>query len=182
MINGKRIEEIENITSKLLFKHHILKPSVPVDSLAVHEGISLTSHDLGDSVSGILVVKDGKGVIGYNVNHPKVRRRFTIAHELGHYILHRHTANREEVFIDKDFIVKFRDKSNTYSKAELKQESEANSFAASLLMPKKLIDEELDNEIIHTLNESDLINFLAKRFEVSALAMTYRLSNLNLFS
>lgn len=126
-------------------------------------------------------MKDGKGMIGYSANDPKVRKRFTIAHELGHYILHGDSSSKEEVFVDKDFIIKYRNNVNSYNKVEIKQENEANAFAAALLMPKFLIEEEFRNNDFSNLSEPDLIKYLAKKFEVSVLAMTYRLSNLNIF-
>jgi len=181
MINKKKVESIERLATELISKYSIDKPSIPIDMIAQKEGLSLVSHDLGENVSGVLVIKDKKGIIGYNVNHAKVRRRFTIAHELGHYVLHGHLSDKDEVFVDKDFIVKFRNNINSYNKAEERQESEANAFAAALLMPEHLIEKEFENSHLAEMGEPELISYLAKKFEVSVLAMTYRLTNLNLF-
>lgn len=133
-------------------------------------------YNLGDEVSGILAINDGKGTIGYNLQHSKGRQRFTVAHELGHYVMHGKT--KKELFVDKDYIVKFRS-NKKYSLTEIKQEKEANAFAAALLMPKELVFKELYRE--QGLTENELIEFLAKRFEVSVPAMTYRISDLNSF-
>ena len=63
--------------------------------------------------------------------------RFTIAHELAHYILH---TKETKLFVDKQVL--YRDgKSST---GEILQEREANAFAASLIMPGKLITEEVE--------------------------------------
>jgi Zn-dependent peptidase ImmA (M78 family) len=36
----------------------------------------------------MLVVKGERGAIGYNSTHARVRQRFTISHEIAHYLLH----------------------------------------------------------------------------------------------
>ena len=60
-----------------------------------------------------------------NANHHPTRQRFTLAHELAHYILHR---NKHSEFVD-----------NTYFRSidsENPMEYEANAFAGVLLMPE----------------------------------------------
>jgi len=181
MINKKKFEDVEETASDLIFKYKIDEPAIPIEILAQNEGLTVTPYDFGDDVSGVLVIKDNKGVIGYNKSHSKVRQRFTIAHELGHYLLHKGTSKKEEVFVDKDFIIKFRNKENSYDKNEARQEIEANAFAAALLMPKAFLFVEFEQNDYSNLSEADLISRLAKKFNVSVLAMTYRLANLNLF-
>ncbi len=169
-------EKIEEQVSKLLLQEGVESYPVPVEKIALSLGVDVMPYNLGDEVSGILAINEGKGTIGYNLQHSKGRQRFTVAHELGHYIMHRNT--KKELFVDKDYIVKFRS-NKKYSSTELKQEKEANAFAAALLMPKKVVLQELFNE--QNAPENELIEILAKRFEVSVPAMTYRISDLNNF-
>ena len=120
-----------------------------VETIAKNLDLTVTAYDLGDGVSGALVIENNKGSIGYNPSHPKVRQRFTIAHELGHYSLH-NTSKGDKLFVDKDFIVKYRNAAS-YTSAELKQEQEANAFGAALLMPKDFVLKELNNKVFRTL-------------------------------
>ncbi|MBC7382943.1 MAG: ImmA/IrrE family metallo-endopeptidase [Bacteroidia bacterium] len=169
-------EKIEEQVSKLLLLEGVESYPVPVEKIALSLGVDVMPYNLGEEVSGILAINDGKGTIGYNLQHSKGRQRFTVAHELGHYIMHRNT--KKELFVDKDYILKFRS-NKKYSSTELKQEREANAFAAALLMPKDFILSELAKE--QTITENELIEVLAKRFEVSVPAMTYRIADLNSF-
>lgn len=133
----------------------------------------------GKGASAILVISGEKGTIGYNSKDPLVRQRFTLAHEIGHYRLHK---NESELFVDKDFLIKkFRNTNSTYSAQEYLQEQQANAFAAALLMPEHLLKAELAKEDTYDYNEIDLIQLLAKKFQVSVAAMSFRISNLNLF-
>ncbi len=153
------------------------RPPVKVDKILNELGLSYKEHDLGVNVSGVLYIENGKGFIGYNPDESEVRRRFTLAHELGHYILHRFDR---ELFVDqKKFKVMYRDESS--STGEIKQEREANAFAAALLMPKDMVLREVQKFIFDLAGEDeDMIKKLADKFEVSTQAMTYRIANLNL--
>jgi Zn-dependent peptidase ImmA (M78 family) len=127
-------------------------------------------------VSGVLVVQDGRGVIGVNASDAPVRQRFTIAHECGHYELHK---ERMPVFIDKQFLrpmlAVFRDGKS--SSGEDRLEREANAFAASLLMPEHLVLEEV-SRLRLDVEDDAAVDELARRFEVSRQAMSFRLANL----
>ena len=174
------LHKIETKVSDLLAKNQIDSPAVPVQKIVKNLNINLVSYDFGseNEISGMLVIENGSGTIGYNPQNSKQRQRFTIAHELGHYLLHNHS--KSEVFVDKDFIVKYRsDKS--YSPGEIKQEQEANAFAAELLMPKKMLLAELEKKDYQLMSEAEFIKTMAKIFEVSIPAMTFRVTNSNLF-
>ncbi|HEY0654038.1 MAG TPA: ImmA/IrrE family metallo-endopeptidase [Chryseosolibacter sp.] len=171
-------KKIETQANKLLKDHKVDSPPVSVERIAKSIGVDVIPYEMGNEISGILVLNEGKGTIGYNPSQSKTRQRFTISHELGHFVLHAHS--QKELFVDKDFIVKFRSK-KTYSRAEIIHESEANAFAAALLMPKEFIMKELYKKKNQDLTETELIEELARAFDVSIPAMTYRLSDLNVF-
>ncbi len=176
--DNRFLEKAEVKAIELLEKLKILAPPIPIKEIVTQLGLHLISYDLGDEVSGILVIENDKGTIGFNPKNSKVRQRFTIAHELGHYLLHKHASS--EVFVDKDFIVKYRS-AKQYSFAEIKQEQEANLFAAAILMPKELIKAELSKKDYNDLSETDFIAAMAKIFDVSIPAMTYRIANSNFY-
>lgn len=171
MINKK----IEKVATDLLMSVGVKELPVPVEKVAQLRGLQVRPYDLGEDVSGMLVIDAGNGTIGFNPLDSKVRQRFTIAHELGHYELHKTDTG---VFIDTDFRVEFRNERS--SSGEDKKEREANAFAAALLMPQKLLIKEIANHD-YDLTEEDSMRDLAKIFHVSVLAMTYRLANLNYF-
>lgn len=173
MLN-KRVEKAAN---QILKEHNINSLPIPINELAFKRGLAVKPYDLGENVSGVLVINDGTGFIGYNPAESMVRQRFTIAHELGHYELHNNDANN--LFIDKQFKVEFRNEIS--STGEMIYEREANAFAASILMPEKNLMDEIKNRHID-LSDDNNIQELAKLFNVSVSAMTFRLMNLKLLN
>lgn len=171
------LKRIEKITVDILKNYGISKLKLPiqVDKIARKRGLQIKPYDFGTNVSGALVIDSGTGTIGYNPTESKVRQRFTIAHELGHYELHKQDSS---LFIDKGFTVLFRDQNS--SKGEIKNEQEANAFAAALLMPEKFVWNEIKKQNLD-LSDEDSMKQLAKIFDVSVPAMTFRIANLNIF-
>ena len=130
--------------------------------------ISVQHERMDADISGLVVIHNGSARVAINQNHHRNRQRFTLAHEIGHVILHANDEDR--VFVDKRFF-----RNELSSRGELREEIEANSFAASLLMPKSMIKE----NICATEGITDLELFrLAIKFEVSEQAMTLRLVRL----
>jgi Zn-dependent peptidase ImmA (M78 family) len=145
---------------------------IKIEEIARLKGLKVMPYPLGEDVSGLLSIEDGKGTIGYNENEPKVRRRFTIAHELGHYELHK---DKSDLFVDKQFIYRSKDSGN--SAVNIQMEQEANFFASAILMPTDLLRKEV-SKIQIDLGSGPGINELAKVFEVSPTAMSVRLAQL----
>ena len=150
-------------------------PDVPVDveAIADEQGVTVVQQDLEDSVSGMLVIKDGRGIIGVNQNHHPNRRRFTMGHELGHYLLH---GKKAKVFVDASPVV-FRDQAS--SDGMQSQEIAANSFAAELLMPEDAVRKYVEDKLVDVYDDAT-IRRLAARFGVSVQAITIRLIRLGL--
>ena len=109
--------------------------------------------------SGLLRYEDGIWNICINSLHNKKRQRFTLAHELGHYILHKE-KNSE-----------FRDTVLFRNEVLDSMEYNANEFAGELLMPENTLRTYINNG---TRN----IGELADVFGVSASAMKYRIVSL----
>jgi Zn-dependent peptidase ImmA (M78 family) len=169
----------EKLASQILEEIGIEEPPIPVELIAYRRGLRVDPFDLGDDVSGVLVISDGKGVIGYNSTHSLARRRFTIAHECGHYEMHRDDGQLfiDKRYIDKQYFIAFRD--GRSSTGEDKQEREANAFAAALLMPENILQREIEKRYFDLADESTLDD-LAELFQVSQQAMMYRLLNLGI--
>jgi Zn-dependent peptidase ImmA (M78 family) len=149
---------------------------IRVEEMAKKMGLNVVPYPLEDDISGVLVIENGKGTIGYNHHESMVRRRFTIAHELGHFVLHK---DQSSLFLDKRFQVLFRSQITPENSLSQKFEQEANAFAAALLMPENLLRDELSSMDFDLANENSL-KALAKKFNVSSIAMSYRMARLGL--
>lgn len=150
-------------------------PDFPVDVelIAKSSGIRIEHLPLDDDLSGMSFVKDGHKFIIVNKHHHINRRRFTIAHELGHHCLH-YDYLLDNVHIDKTVL-----RRDQHSATGVDgKEREANAFAAELLMPAQELKkwEKVD------INDDDTISALAKRLKVSTAALIFRLTNLGYVS
>jgi Zn-dependent peptidase ImmA (M78 family) len=153
--------------------------SLPVDvaEIARQRGASVVYETMGPDLSGLLYRDGGTVVIGVNSLHATNRQRFTIAHELGHLVLHQ----GRPVVLDHVVRLNFRDpRSGMATDAE---EIQANRFAAELLMPAERVRAEARRgRDAATQIDEGFIKDLADGFEVSVEAMKNRLTNLGLLS
>jgi Zn-dependent peptidase ImmA (M78 family) len=94
---------------------------VPVGEICEKLGLKAEFKELKDGLSGYLDQKTKTIVI--NENYPATRNLFTVAHEIGHFVLHDGSQNRFDQY-------------HKYTAEELKREWQANEFAGDLLMPK----------------------------------------------
>jgi Zn-dependent peptidase ImmA (M78 family) len=140
-----------------LLKRHQRTFPVKVAALAHALGLSVREVDMADDVSGSLSKESNGWTIRVNRRHARVRQRFTVAHEIAHYLLHRDKIKLDVV-----------DDAFYRSSLSDKTEREANSLAAEILMPWQLIK-------IATDQGSRDPETLAKTFEVSETAMSIRL-------
>ncbi len=163
--------DIAAVADRLLAKAKVVAPPVPVLAIAKSLGVSVRFGPLPDDLSGFLVHEQDGTYIGVNSRHPKPRQMFTLAHELGHFVLHP-SAN----FIDRKLIY-FRN-SRSAEAIDVK-EMQANHFAADLLMPQRFVREFLKDKAVD-LEDHEFLADLAKRFGVSSQALTFRLVNLDL--
>lgn len=164
-------ERIESITDNILNELNIKTPKgIKLEKIAKHLGVDIKGEDLDFDVSGLFVMKNDKYYIRYNNTESEQRQRFTIAHELGHFILHKED---KPLFVDKNEKILYRNFDS--STGEIKKEREANAFAAALLMPRFLLRQVISKA---PNNVDDVVNYLATEFNVSEQAMSFRLSNL----
>jgi len=159
---------------EVLAKLGIKKMPVPVEKIAKALGAVVRFSPLDEELSGMVYIKDGVPVIGVNSLHHPNRQRFTIAHEIGHLIMHRDMIS-EHVHVDKQFRVLMRDSKSTTGLEEI--EVQANQFAAELLIPSSLFD---PSEITASdIDDSAPLDELAKKFRVSKQMLEYRIRNSN---
>ena len=151
---------------------------VPIHLVAERLNLTLEATALGDKVSGMLVVQGNEGSIGYNSAHARVRQRFTISHEIAHYLLHARRSGKAQLFIDKQVTYRRDESSSAGMNVE---EVEANKLGAALLMPRGLVQQEVRAQDLD-LDDNEAIEILAKRFQVSTAAMSNRLQNLRMLA
>jgi len=139
--------------------------SAPVKLIAIANdlGINVKTDDLGSQVSGVIKKdKNSGGASGYTiiVNNAdnKRRQRFTIAHEIAHFLLHRQYIGDG---IQEDPLYR--------SGLPTTMERQANKLAAIILMPKDLVDKLM---IKYNNNKAEVANAL----EVSRQALEIWLS------
>jgi Zn-dependent peptidase ImmA (M78 family) len=162
------IRIIRQRVEALLSRSGVRKPPVPVEEIAVNLGLEVRYAPFDGDLSGALVRSRGETYIGVNSSDHPNRQRFTIAHELGHFLLHKGIS----LHVDKDFRVNLRDGDS--SAGVNPEEMEANRFAAELLMPTRFVVR--DVEELRAVNQAAL-DALARRYKVSPHAMKIRLSN-----
>ena len=139
--------------------------SAPVQTIDIAEALGIKVYKVGnwpDNISA-MIRKDAErgGPSGYaiyvNSKHPVVRRRFSIAHEIAHFALHRNLIGDG---ITDDGLYR----SNMSNAVE----AQANRMAADILMPWHLIREATEQGI-------DTVEALAKHFDVSKSTMSIQL-------
>lgn len=168
------VKLINSKVSSILRDHDTISLPIDIYEIAKRRGIEVLAYPLGDDVSGLLSIENGKGTIGYKDSETPVRQRFTIAHELGHYELHRDKA---DLFVDKQFIYRSVNSGDTVEKKIMEQE--ANYFASAILIPTNMLRKEIE-KINFDLASETTIEDLAKKFNVSTMAMSIRISSLGL--
>lgn len=154
------VVNVEDIIEKSIREGFVdTNGNIEIEAIAEWNGIEVSYEKMDSSKSGYLKNINNKWIIGVNKLHNRKRQRFTIAHELGHYYMHK---NSNLDFEDSTFFRTLNMTSIEYT---------ANDFAAKLLMPETRIKESVDGGI-KSLFE------LAELFNVSAAAIKYRVVSL----
>ena len=160
---------IQRIRSKLT--------DYPVNIEAIIRDLGITVNknaELPNGISGQIKRTGDTFEISSAVGEHYYRQRFSMAHELGHYVLHRDLIGAG---VDDD--TKYRSTSigDLYNTAiDQIHERQANAFAASVLIPEKLLRAKIDKLADQDVTLRDLYT----AFQVSPSAMKWRLSNLGL--
>jgi Zn-dependent peptidase ImmA (M78 family) len=110
--------------------------------------------------------EDGSYFIVVDENEPYTRQRFSIAHELAHYILHQEKL-KESGTLNRD-------------SANSEIEQQADQLAIETLMPKDKVESYIRKKGWHRLNQS-ILNKIARQFEVSPAAAAIRLRELGYY-
>lgn len=155
-----RIGQIRGAATDLLKKYHIASPdAIDLETLVWLEGrLRIRTGGLEGAEGRLVATDGGGGVIRVASGHNLGRFRFTIAHEMGHYVLHRQGA-LDKIATRRDLTI-WNDAS---------EEAEANCFAAELLMPEFLFKSRCVGE-----PSIALLDRLADEFRTSTLATSFQ--------
>lgn len=169
------VTEAAERAKQMLSKFKVVRPPVDPEAIAGLLGVVVVREKLDGNTSAMLYRESGQPpVIGLNNSQSRKRQRFSIAHELGHLVLH----PGRPLIVDH-VRVNFRD--DRASAGSFREEIEANAFAAELLMPREMLEVALAEFELQT-PENEIAKKLAAVFGVSTEAIGYRLVNLGLRS
>ena len=164
---------IRKLCERLLEKHQVETAPVPVEALAREEGLEVHSDpQLHESLNGFLHRPDDDTpvVILQGAEGETLKRRFTLACQLGHYLLH----HGESYLSERQEGITFARLGNRGS-ADVER-IEAYRFAQEILMPQELVERAF-NGLPRVLDE-EIPRLLASEFEVGEGAMKLRLLSL----
>jgi Zn-dependent peptidase ImmA (M78 family) len=168
-----------NEARRVLREFQVSKPPIRVEEIAEALGARIARHRFDGPESGFALREGGTWIIGVNIQTSHRRQRFTIAHELGHLLLHEGrplTVDQAVLRVDL--------RNHVSSMATDLQEIQANTFAATLLMPEEIVFDHVTSLVRSEIEitRDDLISRLARTFGVSIEAMGYRLINLGILT
>lgn len=148
----------------------LVEPEIPVPIIKIANKLDIEVHEVHipedekvGSVSSMLVKVDNKWLILLDQQLTPTRKRFAIAHALGHYFLH---PNREHLEVASlgDTLINKED--------NVEEEKSASYFGLCILMPA--------NDVNETWKDTKNIKELANKFYVSQSVLALRLQSLNL--
>ena len=150
----------------LVFEFGISSPSeLDVEAIACDAGIDVRYEQL-DGCEATLVGVKSQAIATIRPSGNRGRERFSVAHELGHWNLHR----------GKSFRCRVDDQSENLA-SDVKLEKEADSYAAHLLMPRYLFDPAIrSGPRLPTFRH---IGEVAQAFEVSVAAAIIRMAEVD---
>ena len=159
--NKPRIGSARNVARQLLKDAKISQAPIMIRDVVNHikktSDLSVYPWAFGDNTDGIQVTHGESATIGYNQDQHRHRQRFTVAHEIGHFMMGHTNGNSFDLDSKKP------------------EEIEANQFAAELLIPLSLLNKELKN------GNKDVEN-IAKIFDVSKESIWWKLRECNLIN
>ncbi len=153
------MNKVISAVQKLYNECGITEPlELPIETIISSKNILIKEEQI-DGAEGRILMNQDSGIITLNSNiNYYLKKRFILAHELGHFELHR---NLKKGFTDNDETL------NHSSQQYFSQEEiEANEFAAEFLMPSQLFKKECKGKVFN----HKVIEHLASKFQVSKTA------------
>ena len=122
-----RNQFVRQMARKILVESKVKAPPVDLLQILTAHGIQYEEvEDFPDTVDALIVEDGPKTYAAVNANQHLHRQRFSLAHELGHYFMHRQGMPEEDITIDNPPS----DEMGTATKSPA--ETEADLFAGEL--------------------------------------------------
>lgn len=157
-------QHLDDANRATIADHQDVAP-VRLSELAKAFSVPVKAATLAPGISGEIRPSENGFVIRINRHDPAKRQRFSVAHELAHFLLH---ADQIGSGISDDVLYR--------SSLSDRREAQANRLAADILMPDDLVRQQV--EAAHEKGVGDLVLFLAEEFAVSEAAMRIKLDQL----
>ena len=160
-------QEYLNLPADIRAKIDVYLAEYPVKLGAIAKclGVRVLLSTLPRGISGQIAKENGDFVIRINRHEAKHRQRFTLAHELAHFLLHQERIDAEGGWSENVLL--------RAPNQPMQIEYEANRLASDLVIPSvQLADATAD--YIGPMT-SEFIEYLARRFGVSTAAMEIKL-------
>jgi Zn-dependent peptidase ImmA (M78 family) len=165
-LDGKGGGSPEGLVSKILKAKPSLSIPIPIEELCRELDIKSVEYHALDGIEGALITSPERefGLILINETSHRFRQRFTMGHELGHFLIPTHMPGPEGRFMCSraDMLLQHASEHDRRSKMEV----EANRFSALVLIPPPMLRPRLKGDP----NLNQLLE-LAAEFEVSKEAM-----------
>lgn len=160
MMTSREWDAVSDAEKSIILKYQNEFP-VKVGTLAKELGVDVKISTLTAGISGEIRLVDNVVVIKVNRHDVKERQRFTIAHEIAHFLLHKDKIS--DGIVD-DILYR--------SRLSDELEQQANRLAADIIMPWALIKKSLEK--INADKAEEKIEIVSKLAEVSLTAMKIR--------
>lgn len=165
-LEGGNMLNIEKRVEEILNSFEIFSAPIPIVNIAKAYGFIVVEINLDEP--GFMIIdnqgievngKTEKRIIAVNNLDSPFRKRFTIAHELGHYFLEVYgKAENENYFFHREL---------KSSETDYKKEKEADLFASELLVPTRILKKELEKLKTIDIIFYDIPNIISRMFNVS---------------
>lgn len=163
MLTKSKQNSIDKHIASVFLTTNKTYPDYPITDIIEQYGVKISLFDFGDeNIMGAIKYPENDEevpIILVNKDKSPENRTFTLAHEFGHYLLHAHDESK--------FRLDFESLKSDGKEYKL-EETEANYFAGSFLMPEKLL------KVL--LSQTADLNAIAKYFGVSRKALDVRLA------
>ena len=151
---------------RTIVERYIWEVPVRLGAMAQELGLKVKLSTMKPGISGMIVKVEGEYIVKVNRHETRERQRYTLAHEISHFLLHRRTIDESNVGIVDNVLYR--------SGAPEQLEYEANRLAADIVMPNALVTETFAS--LGTLVSEEVVDHMARIFQVSKVAMEIRLT------
>lgn len=151
---------------------------IDIIQIAKDLGFAVGNALLDDEDDGFIIVREGAEeilgiktdkLIGVNSKRTLEWKRFIIAHEIAHYVLHYSAQNTKGMYAHRD-----------HKKGKNSVENDADYFAANLLMPREKFTEKFNELKEKGLDFDEIVLLLASKFVATTKTIERRIGELQL--